>query len=153
LVLLGKLACLVKGLQEKLRHTVDRKPRVFAPSAFPFPASALLPVSFESHFQGDVSGSRELRSTGCGMAWWYTHPMKSAAQLEKEVLSLPAEERARLALAAWESLEAEPAFAADRTLDPEGVALALERDAEIEAGSVKLLSSVEFRQRTAGPKR
>lgn len=61
--------------------------------------------------------------------------MKSAAQLEKEVLSLPAEERAH------------------RTLDPEGVALALERDAEIEAGSVKLLSSVEFRQRTAGPKR
>ena len=41
--------------------------------------------------------------------------MKSAAQLEKEVLSLPAEERAH------------------RTLDPEGVALALERDAEIEA--------------------
>jgi hypothetical protein len=65
------------------------------------------------------------------MAWWYIHPMKSAAQLEKEVLSLPAEERAS-------------------TLDPEGVALALERDAEIEAGSVKLLCSVEFRQRTAG---
>jgi hypothetical protein len=79
--------------------------------------------------------------------------MKSAAQLEKEVLSLPAEERARLALAAWESLEADPAFAADRTLDPEGVALALERDAEIETGSVKPLSPVEFRQRTAGPKR
>ena len=78
--------------------------------------------------------------------------MKSAAQLEKEVLSLPPEERAHLALAAWESLEDDPAFAADRTLDPEGVALALERDAEIEAGSVKPLSSAEFRQRTAGPK-
>jgi len=79
--------------------------------------------------------------------------MKSAAQLEKEVLSLPAEERAHLALAAWESLEADPAFAADRTLDPEGIALALERDAEIEAGSVKLLSPEEFWQRTAGPRR
>jgi hypothetical protein len=70
--------------------------------------------------------------------------MKRAAQLEKEVLSLPAEERARLASAAWESLEADPAFAADRTLDPEGVALALERDAEIEAGSVKPLSLWSF---------
>jgi hypothetical protein len=47
--------------------------------------------------------------------------MKSTAQLEKEVLSLPPEERAHLALAAWESLEADPAFASDRTLDPEGV--------------------------------
>ena len=53
----------------------------------------------------------------------------------KEILSLPPEERAYLALAAWESLEADPAFAADRTLDPEGIALALERDAEIESGS------------------
>jgi hypothetical protein len=79
--------------------------------------------------------------------------VKSTARLEKEVLSLPPEERANLALAAWESLEADPEFAADRTLDPEGVALALERDAEIEAGSVEILSSAEFRQRTAGPKR
>jgi len=70
--------------------------------------------------------------------------MKSTAQLEKEVLSLPPEERAHLALAAWESLEADPAFAVDRTLDPEGVALALERDAEIESGSAKPLSHAEF---------
>ncbi len=79
--------------------------------------------------------------------------MKNAARLEKEVLSLPPEERAHLALAAWESLEADPAFAADRTLDPEGIALAFERDAEIEAGFVKPLSPEEFRQRTAGPNR
>jgi hypothetical protein len=79
--------------------------------------------------------------------------MKSTAQLEKEVLSLPPEERAHLALAAWESLEADPAFAVDRTLDPEGVALALERDAEIESGAAKPLSHAEFRQRTAGAKK
>jgi Putative addiction module component len=79
--------------------------------------------------------------------------MKSTAQLEKEVLSLPPEERAHLALAAWESLEADPVFAADPMLDPEGVALALERDAEIESGSAKPLSHAEFRQRTAGAKR
>jgi hypothetical protein len=97
-----------------------------------------------------VSRAADSQSTGGTV---YTHPMKSAAQLEQEVLSLPADERARLALAAWESLETDPAFAADRTLDPEGIALALERDAEIEAGSVKPLSSAEFRQRTAGPKR
>jgi hypothetical protein len=75
--------------------------------------------------------------------------MKSTAQLEEEVLSLPPEERAHLALAAWESLEADPAFASDRTFDPEGVELALERDAEIEAGSAQPLSHAEFRQRTA----
>jgi hypothetical protein len=79
--------------------------------------------------------------------------MKSTAQLEKEVLSLPPEERAHLALAAWESLEADPVFAADRTLDPEGIALALERDAEIESGSAKPLSHAEFQQRTAGAKK
>jgi hypothetical protein len=79
--------------------------------------------------------------------------MKSTAQLEREVLSLPPEERAHLALAAWESLETDPAFASDRTLDPEGVALALERDAEMEAGSTKPLSHSEFQQRTAGAKR
>jgi len=79
--------------------------------------------------------------------------MKNTAQLEKEVLSLPPEERAHLALAAWESLEADPAFAADRMLDPEGVALALERDAEIESGSAKPLSHSEFRQRTTGVKK
>jgi hypothetical protein len=79
--------------------------------------------------------------------------MKSTAQLEKEVLSLPPEERAHLALAAWESLEADLAFAADRTLDPEGLALALERDAEIESGAAKPLSHSEFIQRTAGAKK
>jgi Putative addiction module component len=76
--------------------------------------------------------------------------MKNITQLEGEVPSLPPEERGHLALAAWKNLEADPAFAADRTLDPDGVALALERDAEIESGSAKPLSHSEFQQRTAG---
>lgn len=79
--------------------------------------------------------------------------MKTAAQLEKAVLSLPPAERAHLALAAWESLESDPVFAADRTLDPEGLALALARDREIEAGSYKPLTHEEFLERTGGAKK
>ena len=79
--------------------------------------------------------------------------MKNTAQLEKAVLSLPPEERAHLALAAWESLEADPAFAADRTFDPEGLRIAAERDHEIESGSVKALTQEEFRARTSGAKK
>ncbi len=72
-----------------------------------------------------------------------------AAQLEREVLSLPPSERAHLALAAWESLVADPAFAADRTLDAEGLKLAAARDQDIETGKVKPISHEEFLRRTA----
>jgi len=53
----------------------------------------------------------------------------SAAQLKRAVLSLPPVDRAQLALAAWESLEADPAFGANPAFDPEGLTLA---DREIE---------------------
>ena len=76
--------------------------------------------------------------------------MKSAAQLEKAVLSLPPAERAHLALAAWESLESDPSFAADPAFDPEGIALAKARDREIESGVVKPLTHEEFLARTGG---
>ena len=79
--------------------------------------------------------------------------MKTAAQLEKAVLSLPPEERAHLALAAWESLEGDPVFAADPAFDPEGLRVAAARDREIESGSVKALSHEEFRARTSGAKK
>ena len=79
--------------------------------------------------------------------------MKSAAQLEKDILSLPPAERAHLALTAWESLEADPAFAADRLLDPEGVAIALQRNRQIDSGLVTPLTHVEFIQRTGGTKK
>ena len=72
-----------------------------------------------------------------------------AAQLEREVLALPLTERAQWTLAAWESLIADPAFAADRTLDPEGLKLAAARDQDIESGKVKPISHEEFLRRTA----
>jgi hypothetical protein len=71
------------------------------------------------------------------------------AQLERELLALPPAERAQLALAAWESLVADPAFAADRTLDPEGLKLAVARDKDIESGKVQAISHEEFLRRTA----
>ena len=79
--------------------------------------------------------------------------MKSAAQLEKAVLSLPPAERAHLVLAAWESLESDPSFAANPAFDPEGVALARARDLEIESGAVKPLTHEEFLARTGGAKK
>ncbi len=72
-----------------------------------------------------------------------------AAQLEHEVLALPPAERARLVLVAWESLVADHAFAADRTLDPEGLKIAAARDQDIESGKVKPISHEEFLRRTA----
>lgn len=79
--------------------------------------------------------------------------MKSAAKLEQEVLSLPPTERAHLALTVWESLVADPAFAADRMLDPEGLKLAAERDREIESGKIKPLTHEEFLRRTSNAKK
>lgn len=76
--------------------------------------------------------------------------MSDTAQLEQAVLSLPPSERAELVLLAWESLTADPAFAADRNLDPEGIEIAVERDREIESGAVQTLSHEEFRRRTSG---
>lgn len=74
--------------------------------------------------------------------------MSDTAQLERAVLSLAPTERAELALLAWESLEADPAFAADRNFDPAGIAIAVERTIEIESGSVQTLTHEEFRRRT-----
>lgn len=71
-----------------------------------------------------------------------------AAQLEREVLALPPAERAHLVLAAWESLVADPAFAADRTFDPEGLEIAAARDKDIESGKVTAISHDEFLRRT-----
>lgn len=75
--------------------------------------------------------------------------MKEAAQLEREVLALPPTERAHVALAAWKSLVADPAFAAARTLDPEGLKVAADRNQDIESGKIKPISHDEFLRRTA----
>jgi len=74
--------------------------------------------------------------------------MKSSAQIESDILSLPPTERARLAMAAWESLESDAAFAASRSLDPEGVALAIERDMQLNSGTVDSLTLDQFKDRT-----
>jgi hypothetical protein len=76
--------------------------------------------------------------------------MGDAAELEKAVLNLSPAERAALALLAWESLEADAAFAADVGFDAEGVALAAARDREVESGAAQPLTHEEFRRRTSG---
>ncbi len=74
--------------------------------------------------------------------------MKNSAQLEQAVLNLPPALRAQLALAAWESLETYPA--ADRTLDSDGISLAIERNSQVESGQARLLTHDEFRHLTGG---
>ena len=74
--------------------------------------------------------------------------MDIAAQIEKAALGLSVPEREHIALAVWASLEADPAFAADPTLDAEGIALARTRDAEIESGHIEPLSHAEFLRQT-----
>lgn len=76
--------------------------------------------------------------------------MKTPQQIEKDILGLPPAERARLAVTAWDSLEADPGFAADRAFDPDGLVVASERDRQIEAGSSKPLTYKEFVRRTGG---
>lgn len=57
-------------------------------------------------------------------------------------------ERERLALAAWESLEGMNGWLSDPANDVEGIALARQREQEIESGKVMPLSQKEFCKRT-----
>ena len=74
--------------------------------------------------------------------------MSTTDQLEADLLRLPPHDRERLALAAWQSLEESTAWLSDPDTDREGIALARERDAEIESGQATPLSHEEFRRRT-----
>lgn len=76
--------------------------------------------------------------------------MSTTDQLEAELLRLPPSDRERLALTAWESLEEATAWLADPDTDREGIAVAREREAEIESGQLTPLSHEEFRRRTRG---
>lgn len=76
--------------------------------------------------------------------------MNTADKLEIELLSQAPRDRARLILAAWESLEAASAWLSDPATDPGGIALVRQRDAEIESGEAAVLSQDEFRSRTGG---
>ncbi|MDZ7718645.1 MAG: hypothetical protein U5K72_07515 [Balneolaceae bacterium] len=69
-------------------------------------------------------------------------------KFEKGILDLPPKERERVALTAWESLEKDSSYVADRSFDPEGIDLALARDNEIESGRIKSISHSEFRKST-----
>lgn len=75
--------------------------------------------------------------------------MASIAEIEKELLQLTPAERARVALAAWESLAEDPEAAADPDLDPHGLELAQARDSDLDAGTSPL-GIEEFRRRTGG---
>lgn len=70
--------------------------------------------------------------------------MSHSKELEREALNLPPRERERLVLAMWQSLQEAP------TIDPEGIEVALRRDAEMDEGSVQPISHSEFRRRTNG---
>jgi hypothetical protein len=76
--------------------------------------------------------------------------MSTRIDLEKEIMSLPAVERERLATAAWESLVNDPEAAGNREIDSEGIQLASQRDAEIESGKVQPIDHAEFLRRTGG---
>ena len=67
-------------------------------------------------------------------------------QIAPEALKLPARERALLAASLWESVEDPYDLSVQRT-DEEAVALAVDRDAEIESGSVNSLSHDELMRR------
>jgi hypothetical protein len=76
--------------------------------------------------------------------------MSTITELEKEVLALPAAEREQLAAAAWESLVSDPGAQSDPDIDPEGIDIALQRDAEIESGTIQTIGHDEFMRRTGG---
>ena len=76
--------------------------------------------------------------------------MSTLIELEKEIMSLPATERERLATAAWESLVNDPKAAGNRDIDPEGIHVASQRDDEIESGKVQPIDHAEFLRRTGG---
>lgn len=76
--------------------------------------------------------------------------MADIAEVEKALLALPAADRERLALKAWESLVDNDAAAADPGIDAEGVELASNRDADLECGQASAISEREFRRHTGG---
>lgn len=75
--------------------------------------------------------------------------MTTIVELEKAILALPASEREQLAAAAWESLANDP-NAANAGIDPEGLSVAADRDADIESGKTRAIDHEEFLRRTDG---
>ena len=76
--------------------------------------------------------------------------MSAIAEIERDLLGLPAADRERLVLKAWESLVQDPSAASDLKIDPEALELAKDRDSEIESGKTTAISHEEFTRRTSG---
>lgn len=76
--------------------------------------------------------------------------MSSITEIESKLLGLSPVERERLAVKAWESLANDAVAVSDAAIDPDGIGLSAERDAELECGSVVPISEEEFRRRTDG---
>lgn len=76
--------------------------------------------------------------------------MADVTEIERRLLGLPAAERERLALKAWESLVESEEAASDPNIDPDGLELANERDTELERGEMDAVDEKEFRHRTGG---
>ena len=70
----------------------------------------------------------------------------SIDQIAPAALKLPARERALLAASLWESIE-DPFELAVATDDEDAIDRAMERDAELESGTVKSMSHEELMQR------
>lgn len=70
----------------------------------------------------------------------------SIDQIAPAALKLPARERALLAASLWESIE-DPFELAVARDDEDAIELAMERDAELESGTVKPMSHKELMQR------
>ncbi len=75
--------------------------------------------------------------------------MSTTADLERQLLGLPPADRAKLLIRAWESLVDDPAVAADPEIDPQGLKVALERDADLKNGRTESIDDTEFRRRTS----
>lgn len=76
--------------------------------------------------------------------------MSAIAEIERDLLGLPAADRERLVLKAWESLVRDPDVASNPEIDSEAVNIAIERDSEIEARKTAAMSHEEFIRRTSG---
>jgi hypothetical protein len=74
--------------------------------------------------------------------------MSDLSKLQKDLLRLPANEREELALSAWNSLGRGSDPAINAQLDPQGIELAMERDQQLDSGSVNSISHTEFLRRT-----
>ena len=70
----------------------------------------------------------------------------SIDQIAPEALKLPARERAMLAASLWDSI-GDPFDAVGDLNDEASIALAIERDAELDSGAVQPISHEEFMRR------